>query len=44
MDLAADLPAVVVSRLLGYHLSTADHWQRDRAGFAAEYAADLGRR
>ncbi|MFF0584352.1 hypothetical protein ACFYWD_00035 [Streptomyces sp. NPDC003781] len=44
MDIAAELPAVVVSRLLGFHQNTADLWQRERQGFSPEYAADLALR
>ncbi|MFI8880254.1 hypothetical protein [Streptomyces sp. NPDC055243] len=44
MDIAAELPAVVVSRLLGFHQNTADLWQRERQGFSPEHAADLSRR
>ncbi|MGW8329386.1 hypothetical protein ACWGLE_15930 [Streptomyces sp. NPDC055897] len=44
MDLAAELPAVVVSRLLGFHQNTADTWQREASGFGSDYAADLARR
>ncbi|MEU9383216.1 hypothetical protein AB0D38_20510 [Streptomyces sp. NPDC048279] len=44
MDIAAELPAVVVSRLLGFHQNTADLWQRESQGFSPEYAADLARR
>ncbi|MEU8927882.1 hypothetical protein AB0D10_44465 [Kitasatospora sp. NPDC048545] len=44
MDLAAELPAVVVSRLLGFHQNTADTWQREATGSGTEYAADLTRR
>ncbi|MFI5804415.1 hypothetical protein [Streptomyces sp. NPDC051561] len=44
MDIAADLPAVVISRLLGFHQNTADLWHRESRGFGPEYAADLTRR
>lgn len=44
MDIAAELPAVVVSRLLGFHQNTADLWQHQSQGFSPEYAADLVRR
>ncbi len=32
------------SRLLGFHQSTADNWDRERGGFGAEYTADISRR
>ncbi|MGW1550949.1 hypothetical protein [Streptomyces sp. NPDC002346] len=44
MDIATDLPVVVVSRLLGFHQNTADLWHRESQGFGPEYAADLTRR
>ncbi|MDJ0464663.1 hypothetical protein [Streptomyces sp. H27-C3] len=44
MDIAAELPAVVVSRLLGFHQNTADQWHRESRGFSPDYAADLSRR
>ncbi|GGW72644.1 hypothetical protein GCM10010381_66730 [Streptomyces xantholiticus] len=44
IELASELPAFVVSRLPGFHQSTADNWQRDAQGFGPEYAADLSRR
>lgn len=44
IELASELPAFVVSRLLGFHQSTADNWQREGQGFGQEYAADLTRR
>ncbi|MFD7954318.1 hypothetical protein ACFV4X_12565 [Streptomyces ardesiacus] len=44
MDLASELPPVVLSRLLGFHQNTADAWQREATGFGADYAADLTRR
>ncbi|MGE7437039.1 hypothetical protein [Kitasatospora sp. NPDC001175] len=36
--------AVVVSRLLGYHQSTADVWQRESSGLGSAHAQDLVRR
>jgi hypothetical protein len=44
MDIASELPAVVFSRLLGFHQNTGDNWTRERQGFGAAYAADLSRR
>lgn len=44
MDIAADLPAAVVSRLLGFAQNTADQWHRESQGFSPEYAADLTHR
>ncbi|MGW1292933.1 hypothetical protein [Streptomyces sp. NPDC002533] len=44
MDIASELPAFVISRLLGFHQSTSDNWTRESQGFGADYAADLGRR
>jgi hypothetical protein len=44
MDIASELPPYVFSRLLGFHQSTSDNWDRDRKGFSPEYAADLSRR
>ncbi|WP_229070835.1 hypothetical protein [Actinoplanes sp. DH11] len=44
IDLAADLPAVVLSQLLDLHLSTATRWTATAGSPAADYAADLLRR
>ncbi|MFF8279701.1 hypothetical protein ACF05T_26925 [Streptomyces lateritius] len=44
MDVASELPAVVISRLLGFHQSTGDNWTRESQGYGAEYAADIIRR
>ncbi|WP_432120811.1 hypothetical protein [Streptomyces sp. S1] len=44
MDIASELPAVVISRLLGLHQSTGDNWTRESQGFGSEYAADIIRR
>ncbi|WP_433892578.1 hypothetical protein [Streptomyces sp. CA-111067] len=44
MDIASELPAVVISRLLGFHQSTGDNWTRESQGFGADYAARLSRR
>ncbi|MGA5348689.1 hypothetical protein ACPCSQ_23915 [Streptomyces griseoincarnatus] len=43
IELASELPAVVVSRLLGIHQNTADTWQR-LAGQDHTYAADITQR
>ncbi|MFI1769351.1 hypothetical protein ACH41H_46075 [Streptomyces sp. NPDC020800] len=44
MDIASEMPAVVISRLLGFHQPTGDNWTREAQGFSTEYAADLTRR
>ncbi|WP_330433847.1 hypothetical protein OIC43_03455 [Streptomyces sp. NBC_00825] len=44
MDIASELPAVVISRLLGFHQSTGDNWTRESQGFGADYAAEVSRR
>ncbi|WP_308124603.1 hypothetical protein [Streptomyces sp. NEAU-YJ-81] len=44
MDIASELPAVVISRLLGFHQSTGDNWTRESQGFGADYATELSRR
>jgi len=44
MEIVSEVPSVVVSRLLGFHQNTADTWQRERAGFGPEYAAEVSRR
>ncbi|MFE0255738.1 hypothetical protein [Streptomyces sp. NPDC059010] len=41
IELASELPAYVISRLLGFHQTTADQWQRDNQGYGAAYAAEL---
>jgi len=33
IELASELPAYVISRLLGFHQTTADQWQRDNQGY-----------
>lgn len=44
LDLAAQLPSVVLSKLLGVHINTATRWT-DRAGTpTAPYAAEVARR
>ncbi|MFJ2911519.1 hypothetical protein ACIO8F_19345 [Streptomyces sp. NPDC087228] len=44
MDIASELPAFVISRLLGFHQSTGDNWTRESQGFGADYAAEVSRR
>lgn len=44
MELAAELPAVVCSRLLGLHIDAATRWTRMAGAHHAAYAADLSRR
>jgi hypothetical protein len=44
MELAAELPAVVLSKLLGIAAATATRWIGHAGAPAAEYAADLSRR
>jgi hypothetical protein len=41
---ATDLPAAVLARLLGIHITVAGAWQRASAGDWAAYAADVARR
>jgi hypothetical protein len=43
-QLATDLPAAVLARLLGIHIAVAVAWQRASAGDWACYAADISRR
>lgn len=43
-QLATDLPAALLARLLGIHISVAVQWQRASSGDWTNYAADLGRR
>lgn len=43
-QLATDLPAAVLARLLGIHISVAVAWQRASAGDWANYAAEVSRR
>ena len=43
-QLATDLPAAVLARLLGIHISVAVAWQRAAAGDWASYAAQVSRR
>ncbi|WP_405669744.1 hypothetical protein [Streptomyces sp. NBC_01530] len=44
MELSAELPAVVLSRLLGLHISAAEKWAKESASTRAAYAAELSRR
>lgn len=44
MELAAELPAVVLSRLLGLHIGSATNWTQGTTGNRAAYAARLARR
>ncbi len=43
-QLATDLPAAVLARMLGIHISVAVAWQRAAAGDWTTYAADIARR
>jgi hypothetical protein len=43
-ELATDLPAAVLARLLGIHITVAVAWQRASAGHWAAYAAEISRR
>jgi transposase len=43
MDLAAQVPAVVLSELLGIHINTATAWTQ-QAQTGAAYAAEVARR
>jgi hypothetical protein len=43
-QLATDLPAAVLARLLGIHITVAAAWQRASAGDWAAYAAEVSRR
>jgi GrpB-like predicted nucleotidyltransferase (UPF0157 family) len=43
-QLATDLPAAVLARMLGIHITVAVAWQRASAGDWAAYAADVSRR
>jgi hypothetical protein len=42
--LATELPAAVLARMLGIHITVAVQWQQAAAGDWAAYAADVGRR
>ena len=43
-QLATDLPAALLARMLGIHIAVAVAWQRASAGDWAAYAADISRR
>jgi hypothetical protein len=43
-QLATDLPAAIIARMLGVHISVATAWQRASAGDWATYAAEVSRR
>jgi hypothetical protein len=43
-QLATDLPAAILARMLGIHISAAVQWQRASAGDWMTYAADVSRR
>ena len=43
-QLATDLPAAILARMLGIHISVAVTWQRASAGDRAAYAADVSHR
>jgi hypothetical protein len=43
-QLATDLPAAVLARMLGIHIAVAVTWQRASAGDWAAYAAEVSRR
>jgi len=43
-QLATDLPAAVLARMLGIHIGVAAAWQRAAAGDWANYAAEVSRR
>lgn len=44
MDLAAQMPAVVLSKLLGISLATATGWNQAAGSTQAGYAAEVARR
>lgn len=41
MELAAELPAAVLSRLLGLNIDRAEKWTKEAGSTRAEYAAEL---
>jgi len=43
-QLATDLPAAILARMLGIHISVATAWQRASAGDWTTYAAEISRR
>ncbi|MFJ7209956.1 hypothetical protein ACIQWR_41405 [Streptomyces sp. NPDC098789] len=44
MELSSELPAVVLSRLLGLHIDRAEKWTKEAGATRAGYAAELSRR
>lgn len=44
MDLASELPAVVLSNLLGIHVETATAWATEAGNTRPDYAAEIARR
>ncbi|WP_371572724.1 hypothetical protein [Streptomyces sp. NBC_01314] len=44
MELAGQLPAVVLNRLLGLHINTATLWSQDAGNTRPGYAAEVARR
>ncbi|MET7621959.1 hypothetical protein [Streptomyces sp. NPDC005408] len=44
IELSAELPAVVLSRLLGLHINRAEKWTKEAGSARAAYAAELSRR
>ena len=44
MQLATELPAAVIARMLGIHIKVAVEWQRAASGDWTAYAADYSRR
>jgi hypothetical protein len=43
-QLATELPAAILARMLGIHINVAVAWQRASAGDWMSYAADVSRR
>ena len=43
-QLATDLPAAILARMLGIHISVAVAWQRASSGDWTNYAAEVSRR
>jgi hypothetical protein len=43
-QLATDLPAALLARMLGIHITVAVAWQRASSGDWTAYAADVSRR
>jgi hypothetical protein len=43
-QLATDLPAAILARMLGIHISVAVAWQRASSGDWTTYAAEVSRR